>query len=211
MRVFRGEKALQILDPVLEDIDIGLRDNGKPVFVIADKKGPLLKNEPQILIFEDIPVLVSEDRDENLVPEFPFNRVPVDIKEIRIDRTRPVLEQIHPPEILLAGDAHMVRDNIEDLPHPVFSEFLCHFIVFLFCPDFRVQGVVVHDVISMQAPFPGFEIGGCIEVADAEGKEIRDDPLCVLKPEMPVELKPVSRHRDSRFRKAFSRHNTSNL
>ena len=195
MGIFGRKVPLHLVNLVLQDVRIGLRNDREPVIIVGDEKGPLLEGDLQFLVFQDDPVLVSEDGNENLILELLFHRVPVDIKEVRIDRTGTVFHDIHPPYIVPTCDTHMVRNDIEDLPHPVSPEFQDHFVIFPFCAYLRVQGIVINDIVTVETPLLCLEIGRCIDISDAEGVEIGDDRPCVREPEMAIELQPVCGNR----------------
>ena len=73
------------------------------------------------------------------------------------------------------ADAHVVRDEIEDLSHPVRVQVRDPRIVFLARADRRIQLVVIGDVVAVQAFRARLKIGRRITVADPERMQIRHD------------------------------------
>jgi hypothetical protein len=105
----------------------------------------------QFAALENAPVLIAQDREQDFVLEIGLERFPIDIEVGRVDRTGPVFEHIHPPVVERLADAHVVRDEIDDLAHPVSVEVRDPGVVFRARTDRGIQFVVIGDVIAMQA------------------------------------------------------------
>lgn len=189
--VIRGEEPLQFLEPVGEEGAVGLGDDGEPVLVVADEECPFLEGEDQFPLFQSRSVLVAEDRNEHLVGQLLLDRRPVHIEKGRVGRAGAVFHEVEPPLVASPLDAHVVRDEVEYLPHAVAPEAVAVGVEVLPGAEFRVQAVVVDDVVAVHAPGPGLEEGGGIDVAHPQGAQVGNDPLRILEAEPLVELEAV--------------------
>ena len=161
------------------------------VIVIAEKEGARLEMHLQFAALEDASVLIAQNREQNLVVEIRFERLPFDVEIGRVERAGSVFEHIHPPLIERLADAHVVRDEIDDLSHAVRVQISDPGVVFLARADGGVQLVVIGDVVTVQALRARLEIGRRIAIADAKRVKIRNNLPRLRKGELPVELQPV--------------------
>ena len=122
----------------------------------------------------------------------------MDVEIGRVERAGAVFENIHPPLIERLADAHVVRDEIDDLSHAVRMQIGDPGIVLLARPDRGIQLVVIGDVVTVQAFRARLEIGRRIAIADPERIQVRHDFPRLGKGELPVELQPVGRGRNAR-------------
>ena len=127
--------------------------------VVVDEKRPFFKGEPQLAVFEHRAVLVAQDRNQDLVLQLFLDRVPVDIEKTRIGGAGAIFQHIHPEGIPLSLDAHMVRDDVQDLAHVPPLQFADQRLVFILRADLRVQAVLVQDVVAVQAARARLEVG----------------------------------------------------
>ena len=70
-----------------------------------------------------------------------------------------VLEHIAPPGVGTGVDAHVVRDEVQDVRHAVRGERLHERVVVVGGTQLRVQLVVVRDVVAVRTARPGRQIG----------------------------------------------------
>jgi hypothetical protein len=142
--------------------------------------------------------LIPQDREQHFVLEIGLERFPIDVEVRRVDRAGPVFEHVHPPMVERLADAHVVRDEIDDLPHAVGVEVGDPSIVFGARTNSGIQLVVIGNVVAVQTLRARLEIRRRVTVADPERVEIRHDLARVGESELPVELQPVSRTRNPR-------------
>jgi hypothetical protein len=149
--------------------------------------------------------LITQDWEQDLVLKTGFKRFPLDVEIRGIKGAGAVFENVHPPLIERLTDAHVVRDKIDNLPHPVRVQIGHPGVVFLARPDGRVQLVVIRDVVAVETLRARLEIGRRITIADPERMQIRHDFARMGKGELPVELQPVGRTRNARMLRAHER------
>lgn len=64
---------------------------------------------------EDPAIMISENRNQQLVAELLFVRLPVDIEVDGVTAGRPIFEHVPPEAVTAAADRHMIRNNVQDL------------------------------------------------------------------------------------------------
>ena len=101
-----------------------------------------------------MPYWSREHGDQNFALQFVFNRIPIDIEEVCVVGGLSILEHIKPPSIVAAHDPHVVGNDVEDLAHAMAVQFLNEIFVILWTTNFRVQRIVVDDVVAVQAAGP---------------------------------------------------------
>ena len=87
----------------------------------------------------------------------------------------------------------MVWDKIDNLPHPVGTEFRDPGVIIFARPDCGVELVVIGDVVSVQALGAGLEIGRCVSMTDPKLIKIRHNFARLPEGEVLVELQAVGR------------------
>ena len=80
--------------------------------------------------------------------------------------------------------AHVVGHEIEDEPDVGLRQRLAQSQERFFAAEFRIERVVVDDVVAMRAAGAGLEKGRSIEMADAECLEVRHDARGVVEAEV---------------------------
>ena len=118
-----GQDGLQFLQTLLENELVALGKQREFVIEIVDEKRAFFKNEPQLLVFQHLAVLIAQDREQHLVQQLLLDRRPVDVEVAGIGRGLSVLQHVDPPAVLGAFDAHVIGNDIEDLPHAVALQF----------------------------------------------------------------------------------------
>ena len=147
---------------------------------------------------EDASVLIAEDRQQHFVFEIGLKRFQIDVEEGRVRRAGAVFENVHPPAIERLADAHVVRDEIDDLSHLARVKIGDPGIVIGARADRRVELVVIGDVVAVQAFRARLKIRRRVTIADPERVEIRHDFPRLRKGELPIELQPVGRGGNAR-------------
>ncbi len=65
----------------------------------------------------DDAVVLAQHRHQHLALELAVDRVPVDVEIAGVGRGLAVLQHVHPPGVVGAHDAHVVRHHVEQLTH----------------------------------------------------------------------------------------------
>ena len=108
--------------------------------------------------FQNPAIGFTEDGNQEFAGKSRIRRLPVDVKESGKQRCLAVFEHIHPPGVVRTHDAHMVGHDIQDLPHAVGAQFGNEALEVRIVGEFRVQCVVINDVVAVQASRAGAEI-----------------------------------------------------
>jgi hypothetical protein len=94
-------------------------------------------------------VLVGQDRDQDLLAQALFLRLPVHVEERRILARRSILQHV-PPIAVLAAQRHVVGHNVQHLAQPQLAQPGAEMVVPFFPAQLRVHPLVVHDVVAVQ-------------------------------------------------------------
>ncbi len=194
----RGVVGLQLLQRERENLVVRARVDGQAVRVVVQVKTARLETDGEFALFEHAPVLVAEDGQEHLVVQLTLERVPVDVETLGGAGAGAVFEHIHPPAVGRLGDAHVVGHEIGHEAHAVFLEFGAHRVELLRGTHFRVEVVVIDDVVAVRAAGAGLEKRRAVEVRDAQRGEVRDDLARLVEGEPLVKLDAVGRGGNAR-------------
>ena len=192
VRVARPERRAQPVEPVAEDERDRARRDREEVVEVADGEGAAVAREHELAALEDPAELVAQHRDEHLVVELRLERRPVDVERRRPDRRRAVLEEVHPPAVP-GPDPHVVRDEVEEDPHPAAPAGVGEPGVRLGAAELRREPPVIDDVVAVGRARGRLEHRREVDVGDAERLEVRHHPGRVVEAEPGVELEPVGR------------------
>src|SRR5438128_6471258 len=118
----------------------------------------LFKREAQFSPIEGDSILVAENGTPHFALKFVVERIPIDIEELCIGRRFLTLHNIKPPDIVAAHDSHVVGNDVENLSHAMLMQGRNEFVVLFESTDFRIQLMVVNDVVTLQAPGPSTQI-----------------------------------------------------
>ena len=121
-----------------------------------------LELEPQLAAPELFPVLRAEHRRQKLA----LLRRPIDVEPTRILGMRAPLQNIEPQRVVGAPHAHVVGNDIEDSAEPLAAEGFDHCREVGLRPEFRVQLIVISDVIAVQAAGSRFKDRRKIDMTD---------------------------------------------
>src|ERR1700709_2821908 len=93
----------------------------------------------------------------------------------------------------------MIWNEVENLLQVIGLEGLDHRLERSRVAKFRVEGVMVNDVVAMRASRTRPKKRRSVDMADAEAPQIRRQPGRVLEPECLAELQPIrcTRHHGS--------------
>ena len=92
----------------------GARVEGQREVAVPEEKVAVRKFHAKAAAFEHAPILFAEHGQQHFVAEFVFERMPINVEKICVLRRRPIFQDIAPPRIQRALDAHVVRDEIRD-------------------------------------------------------------------------------------------------
>src|SRR5687768_5896540 len=89
----------------------------KSMLVITQVKGACFKMHLELTALQDASILIAQYREQDFILKIGLERLPLDVEVGRIDGTGAILQDVHPPLIERLADAHVVRDEIDHLPH----------------------------------------------------------------------------------------------
>ena len=133
---------------------------------IREMEGAGVEAELQLPSLEHRAVLIVKNRQQQLALQFRRDRIPVDVEVVGEHRARPVLEHIAPPSVGVDVEPHVVRDEVEDVPHVPRGERVREGVVIGFGPELGIELVVVADVVAVQAARTRLEDRRCIAIGD---------------------------------------------
>jgi hypothetical protein len=178
-----------------EDAVVGAGRDWEDVLEVARVERAVGVLQDDLLAFEHGAVGVTQHRQQHLVLEFRFQRVPVDVEDRRVRRALAVLQHVLPPGVCRPGDAHVVRHQVDDVAHAVRAQRADPGGIGLVVADLGVQAGGIRDVIAVRAPRHRQQVAGRVRVRDPERVEIGNDRRGVREGEARVELQPVCRDR----------------
>ncbi len=117
-------------------------------------------------------VVVAQNRDQDHVVELGVGRLPVDVEVGGEVARLAVFEDIPPPAVVAAGNAHVVGDNVEDLPQARSPQRLAEPSVPLDPAQLVVRLGMIEDVVAVGAPLAGLKIRRRIQVRDPQSAEV---------------------------------------
>src|ERR1700722_18682838 len=122
-------------------------------------------------------------------------RRPVDVEPAGILGVGTPLQNIEPQRIVGAPDAPVIGHDVQDPPEPLIAEGVDHRREIILRPEFRIQLVVVGDVVAVDAARTRLEDRREVDVADAELREVRRDGGRVTEPKAGMQLQTIGRAR----------------
>ena len=173
----------------------------KSTLGVLDDDPAIPPRQPNLAGLEHPAVVIGQDRQQDHVAQPALRRVPVDVEETGVAAGQAVLEHIGPPAVLLAGDRHVVRHDVEDQAHPPLAQRIGQALEALGAAELVVDPAVVDHVVAVRRAGRRLEDRRDIEVADPQLVEVRHDRGGVGKREAGVQLDAVGRaRRRSRLR-----------
>ena len=161
------------------------------VVLVADVELRTLSHDLELACIEHATVLISQDRNEHGVAESRLGRLPFHV-EVRGEVTRrPVFEHIGPPPVGRGGDRHVVRHDVEDLPHLHVLQCGCKTPESFFAAQFHVRTRVVDNVVAVRASGRRLKIGRAERVRDAQFGEVVADSSRGVEWKVGVKLKTI--------------------
>ena len=169
------QRRLQFVQPMGEQDGVGLRLQRQQRLKIADEETPALKLQLQLAQFEHLAILLAEHRQQDLILQFLLDGPPIDVEKGRVGRAGAVLQDVVPPQVFDRGNAHVVRDDVEDLAQAVAVQRLDQGTVIVGAAQSRVELSEIDHAIAVRAPRARLEAGRSVQVADAQFVEIGGD------------------------------------
>src|SRR5207237_5979375 len=87
--------------------------------------------------------------------------------------------------------SHVIGNDVENLTHAMVMQGRNEFVVLFESPDFRIQLMVVNDVVSMHAAGPGTQVRRSITIRNTQLSEIGDEFGGLQKREIAIELQAI--------------------
>jgi hypothetical protein len=117
--------------------------------------------------------VITEHRHDDLAGVRRVDRPPLDVEIPGVGGRLAVLEDVHPPGVVGAHDAHVIRHHVQDLAHAVRPERRDEAVEVVAVADLRVERGVVDDVVAVPAAGARAQVGRTVHVAHAEPREVR--------------------------------------
>ena len=192
-RMILPQTLVQSLETMAKDTGVGVRGQGQPCPGIADKEATFCELQGESPRLEGRAVLVGQHRQQQRVAKRGAKARPVDVEESRIAGCGAGLEHVEPPGIGIAGDAHVVRHDVEHHPEASLGERLGHRFKGGDRADLGIEAAVIHDVVPVTAPRSGAEAGRQVDLADPECVEVGGELGHTLEGEGRAELQAIGR------------------
>src|SRR5256885_1337649 len=143
-----------------EDAGILLGVDWEAMLVIENAELALLRIKLQLefAAIEDSAVLIAQDRDQNFELQFIFERFPIDVEKFGVRGRLTVLENVEPPGVVGSHHTHVVRHDVEDLPHAVLAQRSNEGFEIFNCTDLGIENLVINNVVTMRASRASLEI-----------------------------------------------------
>ncbi len=195
LRRFLAERLFYFIEMEPQTNERSLRRDGKAVVEVANRESAGFVAKYEVSRFEHLAVGLAEEAQQDPVAQLDLARPPIDIEESRMTGAGAIFEDVVPPFVLIADDAHVVGNDVEDLAHAVGMQGLDPGFIVRLGADFRIEGLVIGDIVAVLAAGPGFEIGGRITVGDAQVVKIGDEGEGIAKRKAGVKLQAIRRIR----------------
>ncbi len=109
------------------------------MLVVAQRKAARVVLPAQLARVEHVAVLRAQERQQHLAAQLRAQRLPVDVEVVGIVRVLAPREQVEPPRVVVAADAHVVGHEVEDVSHVVRAQGRDERVVLLGRTDLRVE------------------------------------------------------------------------
>ena len=93
--------------------------------------------------------------------------IPLNVEKPEVLRMRAVFQNVDQDPVLRI-EGHVVGNDVLEPHHPLAFNSLKELFVLFDRPQFRVELVVVHNVVPVGAPFPGLENRRGVEAGNPE-------------------------------------------
>jgi hypothetical protein len=187
-----AREALREFGRFLKNRRIVDRADRKRVRVVLDHETPFigLERELDLAALQLLAVGRAEKRREHLAAQRRIGRMPVHVEKARVRRVAAPFENIEPPRVFRAADAHVIRHHVDDQPHFVRAQLVHEAPQRLLAAEFRVHARVVHGVVAVRRAARRGRDRRRVGVADPERGEVVDLGGGVVEGEALVKLQP---------------------
>ena len=162
-----------------------LRVERKAVIEVAHAPAAALVLELELARFQRFAVVLAQHRQQQLAAR------PVDVEVARVGRCPALFQHVEPPRVVRVQHAHVVRHEVGHETHAVLAQRFDQLAQLRFGADLRIDRVVVDEVIAVHAARPRFQERRRVQVADAQAREVGNQPNGIRETEALVELQPV--------------------
>src|SRR5574340_1009585 len=124
LRIFDAEAGNNPVRLASDDARIFTRIYGEAMIEIMNAEFAPFAIEPELqaAIIEDRAVMLAEHGQQHLAAQFFIERLPIDVEVTGIDGSLAILEYIKPPVVVAAQHAHVIRHDLDTLPHAAFFQ-----------------------------------------------------------------------------------------
>ena len=186
--------AIQRWVLVAKNLRIGQRTDGQLMGVVRpDRETPVrFEFELELAASELFAILRAQHRREQL----PVLSRPIDVEPASVVGVRTPLQNIEPQRIVGAPHAHVIGNEVQNSAEPLTAEGFDHRCKVRLRPKFRIELIVIGDVIAVRAAGPRFEERRKIDVAHAEPRQVGRDRRRLAEAEAGSELQAIGRARN---------------
>ncbi len=160
---------------------------------VADAEGAVHVLEADLLPLEHRTIAVAKNRQEDLVFQLRLQRVPVDVENRGVPRAGSVFQHVLPPRVGRLRDAHVVRHEVDDVPHVAPAQRLDEPPIRRLVSDLRIEPRRIRDVVAVCTARHRAEVTRRVDVRNPERVEVVHDPGGVVEGEGRVELQSIRR------------------
>ncbi len=192
--VFCTQPGAQDIGTQVEDPRVFAGVYRETVFQVLNVYFPLFRCETQfqIAFFQDLTVMVAQDRQKHFAAQLWAQRIPVDVEIVRVGRRWSMFQHIQPPGIVTAQHTHVVRYDIQHEAHAVRCQGVGKTQEILWTANFLIQRIMIDNVVTVRAAFAGLEDRRSIAMADPETGQIRKNGCGIIEGEVLVKLQTIS-------------------
>src|SRR5262245_8237550 len=124
--MFRAERLGELAKSNREDLGVPRRVNRHATVVTRYKKRAALIAKSDVAALKRLSVRAGKNRQQHTIlrVRVGFQRVPVDVEVGGKGRARAVFQDVGPPIVAWVGDAHVIRDEVEDEAHPSHAQLV---------------------------------------------------------------------------------------
>ena len=168
---------------------IGLRIDRKAALVVLHRKFAvrLQVHQFELAALQLFAILRRQYRQQHFVVHLFFQRRPVNVEVAGEFRSLAVFQNILPPLVVVA-DADVIGHQVEDQAHAALFQRARQTAQIPFAAQLRIKLIVVGDVVAMRASGARLQDGRDIKMGDAQGVQIRQQPLRIGKAEIGAQL-----------------------
>ena len=135
------------------------------MLVVADEEGAgcCLEGELEFALFQRTSIVIAEHGHQHLAAQIGIDGIPVDVEVAGVDGGFAVLQNVEPPRVIAAHDAHVIRHHVKQLSHAVARKLRAEPVIVGGAAKLGVECMMIDDVITV------FAAGARTQMSSASG------------------------------------------